>query len=129
MPAKRTRAYDMRKVVERICDPGSVMLLQPGFARSVVTALARLESLAPRGMKLTVKVLRVDDDKQKMRAAIEAGVSAYVVTGLPVERVNNVLDVALARKLGEGSLDLVDNRIDPTSGTITSPERALRSRS
>ncbi|TFW10051.1 ANTAR domain-containing protein [Oxalobacteraceae bacterium OM1] len=38
-----------------------------------------------------------DDDKQKMRAAIEAGVSAYIVTGLPVERVNNVLDVALAR--------------------------------
>jgi acetyl-CoA carboxylase carboxyltransferase component len=43
VPAKRTRAYDMRKVVERICDPGSVLLLQPGFARSVVTALARLD--------------------------------------------------------------------------------------
>lgn len=38
-----------------------------------------------------------DKDKQKMHAAIEAGVSAYVVAGLSAERVKEVLDVALAR--------------------------------
>lgn len=38
-----------------------------------------------------------DGDKEKMHAAIEAGVSAYVVAGLSAERVKAVLDVALAR--------------------------------
>jgi len=38
-----------------------------------------------------------DNDKAKMHAAIEAGVSAYVVAGLSAERVKAVLDVALAR--------------------------------
>lgn len=38
-----------------------------------------------------------DNDKEKMHAAIEAGVSAYVVAGLSAERVKAVLDVAIAR--------------------------------
>jgi response regulator NasT len=38
-----------------------------------------------------------DNDRKKMHAAIEAGVSAYVVAGLSAERVKEVLDVALAR--------------------------------
>jgi two-component system, response regulator / RNA-binding antiterminator len=38
-----------------------------------------------------------DNDRDKMHAAIEAGVSAYVVAGLSAERVKEVLDVALAR--------------------------------
>ncbi|HVL74594.1 MAG TPA: ANTAR domain-containing protein [Noviherbaspirillum sp.] len=38
-----------------------------------------------------------DQDPEKMEAAIEAGVSAYVVAGLAAERVKAVLDVALAR--------------------------------
>lgn len=38
-----------------------------------------------------------DDDRQKMHAAIRAGVSAYVVQGLSAERVKAVLDVAVTR--------------------------------
>ncbi len=38
-----------------------------------------------------------DDDRKKMHAAIQAGVSAYVVAGLSAERVKAVLDVAIAR--------------------------------
>jgi response regulator NasT len=38
-----------------------------------------------------------DDDRQKMHAAIRAGVSAYVVQGLSAERVKAVLDVAITR--------------------------------
>jgi response regulator NasT len=38
-----------------------------------------------------------DKDKNKMHAAFEAGVSAYVVAGLSAERAREVLDVALAR--------------------------------
>ena len=43
VPASRTRAYDMRQVVARICDPGSVFELQPQFAQSVTSGLARID--------------------------------------------------------------------------------------
>lgn len=43
VPSRRTRGYDMRRVVARLCDEGSVFELQPGFARNVTTGLARLD--------------------------------------------------------------------------------------
>jgi acetyl-CoA carboxylase carboxyltransferase component len=43
VPAKRTRGYDMRRVVARLCDEGSVFELQPLYARNVCCALARLD--------------------------------------------------------------------------------------
>ncbi|MEL6980875.1 MAG: carboxyl transferase domain-containing protein, partial [Actinomycetota bacterium] len=43
VPARRTRGYDMRRLVARICDPGSVFELQPQFARSATTGLARID--------------------------------------------------------------------------------------
>lgn len=38
-----------------------------------------------------------DDDSAKIRAAIRAGVSAYVVDGLTSERLRPIIDVAMAR--------------------------------
>ncbi|OGS91134.1 MAG: histidine kinase [Gallionellales bacterium GWA2_60_18] len=38
-----------------------------------------------------------DDDSEKIRAAIRAGVSAYVVDGLKSERLRPIMDVAMAR--------------------------------
>ncbi len=61
-----------------------------------------------------------DNDKVKMHAAIEAGVSAYVVAGLSAERVIAVLDVAIARfevdqklrhELAETKLKLVERKV------------------
>ena len=46
VPTRRTRGYDMRKVVERLCDKGSVFELQPLYARSAVTVLARIDGYA-----------------------------------------------------------------------------------
>lgn len=43
VPAKRTRAYDMRRVVARIADPGSVFELRPTIGRSLFTGLARID--------------------------------------------------------------------------------------
>jgi acetyl-CoA carboxylase carboxyltransferase component len=43
VPARRTRGYDMRKVVARLADPGSAMEMQPLFARNVTCALGRLD--------------------------------------------------------------------------------------
>lgn len=61
-----------------------------------------------------------DNDKAKMHAAIEAGVSAYVVAGLSAERVTAVLDVAIARfevdqklrhELSETKLKLAERKV------------------
>lgn len=38
-----------------------------------------------------------DDDSDKIRAAVRAGVSAYVVDGLKSERLRPIMDVAIAR--------------------------------
>ncbi len=43
VPARRTRGYDMRRVVARICDEGSVFEMQPLYARSICCALARID--------------------------------------------------------------------------------------
>ena len=43
VPARRTRGYDMRRVVARVCDDGSVFELQPLYAQNVVTALGRID--------------------------------------------------------------------------------------
>jgi response regulator NasT len=61
-----------------------------------------------------------DGDTQKMHAAIEAGVSAYVVAGLSADRVKAVLDVAIARfavdqklrlELSETKLKLAERKV------------------
>ncbi len=42
LPARRAQTYDMRKIIERIADAGSVFELKARFGRSIVTALTRL---------------------------------------------------------------------------------------
>jgi len=42
VPARRSRAYDMKAVIRRICDDGSFFELKPSYARNVVTGLGRL---------------------------------------------------------------------------------------
>ncbi|CAB4959271.1 unannotated protein [freshwater metagenome] len=43
VPESRTRAYDVRLVLDGLADVGSVLELRPGFAESMVTALVRIE--------------------------------------------------------------------------------------
>ncbi|MPY95355.1 MAG: methylmalonyl-CoA carboxyltransferase [Acidimicrobiia bacterium] len=43
VPERRTRGYDMRRLVARLADAGSVMELQPLFARNVSCSLGRLD--------------------------------------------------------------------------------------
>ena len=43
VPEQRTRIYDVRQVIETLCDEGSVLELRPRFASGMVTALACLE--------------------------------------------------------------------------------------
>jgi acetyl/propionyl-CoA carboxylase alpha subunit/acetyl-CoA carboxylase carboxyltransferase component len=43
IPDRRTRAYDMRKVICALADDGSVLELRPDFAVGAITALVRIE--------------------------------------------------------------------------------------
>jgi acetyl-CoA carboxylase carboxyltransferase component len=43
VPERRTRAYDMHLVVERLVDGGDYLELKPKYGRSVITALARID--------------------------------------------------------------------------------------
>ncbi|HEY4126396.1 MAG TPA: carboxyl transferase domain-containing protein, partial [Rhizomicrobium sp.] len=43
IPENRLRVYDIRKVIEAVCDSGSVLELRPEFAPGMITALVRIE--------------------------------------------------------------------------------------
>ncbi|WP_372779721.1 carboxyl transferase domain-containing protein [Litorivivens sp.] len=43
LPRDRRFAYDVRKVIDQLCDSDSVLELKPAFGAAVVTALARIE--------------------------------------------------------------------------------------
>lgn len=53
--------------------------------------------IATRDARRPIVLFTEDDAPASMDAALEAGVSAYIVAGLHAERVKAVLDVALAR--------------------------------
>ncbi len=46
IPENRVRSYDVRPVVETLCDTGSVLELRAGFGVGVLTALARIDGRA-----------------------------------------------------------------------------------
>jgi len=60
--------------------------------------------MATRDERRPIVLFTNDDDTSQVRAAIAAGVSAYVVDGLAAERIRPVLEVALARFQHEESL-------------------------
>jgi response regulator NasT len=60
--------------------------------------------MATRDARRPVVLFTEDEDTSHVRAAIAAGVTAYVVAGLAPERVKPVLDVAMARFQHEESL-------------------------
>lgn len=43
LPRDRRFAYDVRKVIDQLCDSGSVLELKPAFGAAVLTALVRIE--------------------------------------------------------------------------------------
>ena len=46
VPENRSRVYDVRAVIDALCDDGSVLELRAGWAPGMVTALARVEGRA-----------------------------------------------------------------------------------
>lgn len=80
---------------ERIAQlqPDMIIIDAESDSRDVLEHVVVATREAPRPIVLFTE----DHDKSSMQAAMEAGVSAYVVAGLQSERIKPVLDVALAR--------------------------------
>jgi len=73
-----------------------------------------------------------DKDQARMREALKAGVSAYVVDGLSAERVRPIVDVALARfeqwqalrqELGQAQASLAERKIIERAKGIVMKQR------
>ncbi|MFK8019755.1 MAG: carboxyl transferase domain-containing protein [Pseudomonadales bacterium] len=43
VPENRSRAFDMRRIIEMLCDENSVLELKPDYAQGYITSLARVE--------------------------------------------------------------------------------------
>jgi two-component system, response regulator / RNA-binding antiterminator len=82
-------------LARRIADhkPDIVLIDVADPSRDVLEELA----LASGPMERPVAMFVDRSDEQLTRAAIEAGVSAYVVDGLQPERIKPILDAAIAR--------------------------------
>jgi len=101
-PALREAGYEVVTVV----DSATAMLAQVRARRPDVIIIDRdspdrdtLEHVCmiTRDDPRPIVMFTQDQDRTLMRAALEAGVSAYVVDGLSVERVRPIVEVALAR--------------------------------
>jgi len=57
--------------------------------------------IATRDARRPIVMFTNDNDTSHVRAAVAAGVSAYIVAGLSPERIRPILDVAIARKVIE----------------------------
>jgi response regulator NasT len=101
-PALRAAGYEVVTVV----DTAAEMLAQVRARRPDVIIIDRdspdrdtLEHVCmiTRDDPRPIVMFTQDKDRTLMREALEAGVSAYVVDGLSVERVRPIVEVALAR--------------------------------
>ncbi|WP_323118986.1 ANTAR domain-containing response regulator [Burkholderia alba] len=73
--------------------PDVVIIDTESPSRDTLEQLAVMNATAPR----PVLMFSNDADQQLIRAAVGAGVSAYLVEGLSAERLAPILEVALAR--------------------------------
>lgn len=80
---------------ERIAQlqPDMIIVDAESDARDVLEHIV----IATRDERRPIVMFTESDDTESMEAAVEAGVSAYIVAGLKSERIKPVLNVALAR--------------------------------
>lgn len=73
--------------------PDLIIIASESAARDTVEHVCVSTQHAPRPIVLFTD----NDDAQRIKAALSAGITAYIVDGLRAERVKTVLDVAYAR--------------------------------
>jgi len=90
---------DLHRVVER-ARPDVIIIDTESPSRDTLEQLAVMNATAPR----PVLMFSNDANQQLIRAAVHAGVTAYLVEGLAGERIAPILEVALARFAQETQL-------------------------
>ena len=73
--------------------PDMLIIASESAARDTIEHVCVSTQHAPRPIVLFTD----NDDSQRIKAALTAGITAYIVDGLRAERVKTVLDVAYAR--------------------------------
>ncbi|MBP0620021.1 ANTAR domain-containing response regulator [Cupriavidus consociatus] len=73
--------------------PDMLIIASESAARDTIEHVCVSTQHAPRPIVLFTD----NDDSQRIKAALSAGITAYIVDGLRAERVKTVLDVAYAR--------------------------------
>ena len=70
--------------------------------------------IATRDARRPIVMFTNDNDTRHVKAAVAAGVSAYIVSGLSPERIRPILDVAIARFQHEEAMrkELADTRTE-----------------
>lgn len=83
--------------------------------------------MATRDARRPIVMFTNDPDSSNARAAVAAGVSAYIVAGLQAERIRPILDVALARFQHEQALhqELADTRAERNELSAALQERKI----
>jgi len=86
---------DMRGLLRRIvdADPDVVIIDLENPNRDVLEEMFQVSRSVPRPVAMFVD----QSDRSSIEAAMDAGVSAYVVDGLRKERVKTILDMAISR--------------------------------
>lgn len=74
-------------------NPDVIVVRSDAGARDVLEHIV----MATRDARRPIAMFTEQGDREQMHAAMNAGVSAYVVAGLKAERVQAVVDVAMAR--------------------------------
>lgn len=90
--AHRESAIDLHRSVSEI-NPDVIIIDTNSPDRDTLENLRKISRDQPR----PVVMFAHDGDSAKIREAVRAGVSAYVVDGLALERVMPIIDVAIAR--------------------------------
>ena len=83
--------------------------------------------MATRDARRPIVMFTNDHDSGNARAAVAAGVSAYIVAGLQSERIRPILDVAMARFQHEEALrqELADARNEISQLSASAQERRV----
>jgi len=90
--AQASSTIDLLKLVES-CKPDLIIIDTDSPERDTLEHICIVSRDRPR----PIIMFTHDDDSETIRAAIRAGVSAYVVDGLKSERIKPIMDAAIAR--------------------------------
>ena len=90
--AESSTTHDLLKQVDAL-NPDVIIIDTESPSRDTLEHLCVISREQPR----PIVMFTDDGDSDKIRAAIRAGVSAYVVDGLNSERVKSLMEVALAQ--------------------------------